>query len=133
MNLNNFTLKAQESVQQAFNIAASLGQQAVECAHLLKGIIIEAESITEFLFGKMSVATAPLLRDLDKLIDSFPKVSGADAYLSSNLSEAIRKANQIASGMKDKYISSEHLLMGCLLYTSPSPRDRTRSRMPSSA
>jgi ATP-dependent Clp protease ATP-binding subunit ClpB len=114
MNLNNFTLKAQESVQQAFNIAASLGQQAVECAHLLKGIISEAESITEFLFGKMSVATAPLLRDLDKLIDSFPKVSGADAYLSSGLSEAIRKANQSASAMKDKYVTSEHLLMGIL-------------------
>ena len=52
MNLNNFTLKAQESVQQAFNIAASKGQQAVECAHLLKGVMSEAESITGFLFGK---------------------------------------------------------------------------------
>jgi ATP-dependent Clp protease ATP-binding subunit ClpB len=114
MNLDNFTLKAQESVRQAFNIATSRGQQAVECAHLLKGIISEAESITEFLFGKMGVATAPLLRDLDKLIDSFPKVSGADAYLSSGLSEAIRSANQSASGMKDKYVTSEHLLMGIL-------------------
>ncbi len=114
MNLNNFTLKAQESVQQAFNIAASKGQQAVECSHLLKGIISEAESVTEFLFGKMGVATEPVLRDLDNLIDSYPKVSGADTYLSSGLSEAIRKANQYASGMKDKFVTTEHLLMGIL-------------------
>ena len=53
MNLNNFTLKAQESVQKAFSIASSNGQQAVECAHILKGIMSEAESITNFLFGKM--------------------------------------------------------------------------------
>ena len=50
MNLNNFTLKAQESVQQAFNIASAKGQQAVECAHLLKGVMSEAESITRFSF-----------------------------------------------------------------------------------
>ena len=55
MNFNNFTLKAQESVQQAVNIASTAGQQAVECAHLLKGIMSEAESITEFLLGKLGI------------------------------------------------------------------------------
>ena len=55
MNLNNFTLKAQESVQHAFNIAAAKGQQSVECAHLLKGVMSEAESITGFLLGKLGV------------------------------------------------------------------------------
>ena len=53
MNLNNFTLKAQESVEKAFNIATSKGQQAVECAHILKGIMSESESISNFIFGKM--------------------------------------------------------------------------------
>jgi ATP-dependent Clp protease ATP-binding subunit ClpB len=114
MNLNNFTLKAQESVQQAFNIAAANGQQAVECAHLLKGIMGEAESITNFLFGKMGVNTSALMKEVDHLIESYPKVSGADAYLSSSVSEAFRKANDHASKMKDKYVSSEHLLMGIL-------------------
>lgn len=114
MNLNNFTLKAQSSVQQAFNIAAAKGQQAVECAHLLKGIMTEAESVTDFLFGKMGVNTANLLHGVDKLIDSYPKVSGAEAYLSSSLSEAIRKANGFASGMKDQFVTAEHLLMGIL-------------------
>jgi ATP-dependent Clp protease ATP-binding subunit ClpB len=114
MNLNNYTLKAQESVQKAFNIAASKGQQAVECVHLLKGIISETESITDFLFGKMGVNSANLLRDIDKLIDTYPKVSGAEAYLSSSLSDAMRKANGFASAMKDQFVTSEHLLMGIL-------------------
>jgi ATP-dependent Clp protease ATP-binding subunit ClpB len=114
MNLNNFTLKAQESVQKAFSIASSNGQQAVECAHILKGIMSEAESITNFLFGKMGVSIPLLTKEIDGLIDSYPKVSGADAYVSSSVSEAFRKANDHAAKMKDKYVSSEHLLMGIL-------------------
>jgi ATP-dependent Clp protease ATP-binding subunit ClpB len=114
MNLNNFTLKAQESVQKAFNITDANGQQAVECAHLLKGIINEAESIISFLFGKMGVNTSSVLKETDNLIDSFPKVSGAEPYLSSAASEALRKANDHAARMKDKFVSSEHLIMGIL-------------------
>ncbi len=114
MNLNNFTLKAQEAVQQAFNIAASKGQQAVECAHLLKGIMSKAESVTEFLFGKMGVNTDNLSKGIDKLIDSYPKISGAEAYVSSSVSDVIRKATGFASGMKDQFVTAEHLLMGIL-------------------
>ncbi len=114
MNLNNFTLKAQESVQQAFNIASSAGQQAVECAHLLKGIMSEAESVTEFLFGKIGIVSSQLSRDLDKLIDTYPRVSGAESYISASLSEAFRKANMFAAEMKDKFVTAEHLLMGIL-------------------
>ena len=114
MNLNNFTLKAQESVQQAINIANARGQQAVECAHLLKGLMTEAESITGFLFGKMGVNVVTISSAIDTLIDSFPKVTGADYYLSSSASEALRKANDHASSMNDKYVSSEHLLIGIL-------------------
>jgi ATP-dependent Clp protease ATP-binding subunit ClpB len=114
MNFNNFTLKAQSAVQKAFNIAAAKGQQVVECAHLLKGIMSEAESVTDFLFGKMSVNTPNLSLGIEKLIDSYPKVSGAEAYLSSSLSDAIRKANGFASGMKDQFVTAEHLFMGIL-------------------
>jgi ATP-dependent Clp protease ATP-binding subunit ClpB len=114
MNLNNFTLKAQESVQQAFDIAGAKGQQAVECAHILKGVISQAESITGFIFGKMGVNTATIEKEIDNLIDTFPKVSGGDAYISSSVSEAFRKASDHASKMKDKFVSSEHLLMGIL-------------------
>jgi ATP-dependent Clp protease ATP-binding subunit ClpB len=114
MNLNNFTVKAQESVQQAFNIVEAKGQQSVECAHILKGVMVEAENITDFLFGKLGAKGAEIMRELDRLIDTYPKVSGAETYLSSTASEALRKANDHAAKMKDKYVSSEHLIMGIL-------------------
>ncbi|MGI6340109.1 MAG: ATP-dependent chaperone ClpB [Bacteroidales bacterium] len=114
MNLNNFTIKAQESVQQAFNIAASKGQQAVECAHLLLGVISQAENIIEWLFGKLSVSSAKISRDIERIIDSYPRVSGAESYLSSGAAEALRKANDHASKMNDKFVSAEHILMGIL-------------------
>ncbi len=122
MNLNNFTLKAQEAVQQAFTIASSKGQQSIECSHLLKGIMTEAESVTEFLFGKTGINASSLSNDLDRLIDSFPKVSGAEPYISSTLSEAFRKANDHASAMKDKFVTAEHLLMGILEVDDKSSR-----------
>jgi len=114
MNLNNFTLKAQESVQKAFNIANAKGQQSIECAHLLHGVISEAENITDWLFGKIGVSSASVLKDIEKLIESYPRVSGGETYLSSGASEALRKANDNASAMKDKFVTTEHILMGIL-------------------
>jgi ATP-dependent Clp protease ATP-binding subunit ClpB len=114
MNMNNFTIKAQEAIQKAFDIAASRGQQSVECAHLLKGVMSEAESITGFLFGKLGVSTGAISAEINRLIETYPKVSGGEPYLSSSASEALRKAGDHASKMKDRYVSSEHLLMGIL-------------------
>lgn len=114
MNLNNFTLKAQEAVQKAFSITDSKGQQAVECAHLLHGVISEAESITDWLFGKISVSSASVLKDIEKLINTYPRVTGGETYLSAGASEALRKANDNASKMKDKFVTTEHILMGIL-------------------
>ena len=74
----------------------------------------EAESITNFLFGKMGINISTLGKETDKLIDSYPKVSGAESYISSTVSEAFRKANDQASLMKDKFVSSEHLLLGII-------------------
>ena len=122
MNLNNFTLKAQESVQKAFNIADAKGQQAVECAHLLHGVMSEAESITDWLFGKISVSSASVLKDIEKLIDTYPRVTGGETYLSSGASEALRKANDNASKMKDKFVTTEHILMGILETTDKASR-----------
>jgi ATP-dependent Clp protease ATP-binding subunit ClpB len=119
MNLNNFSLKAQESVQQAINIASARGQQAVECAHLLKGVLSQAENITEWLFGKAGISSQIIMKDLEKLIDSYPKVTGAESYLSSGASEALRKAGDHASKMNDKFVTSEHILMGILDTSDP--------------
>ena len=110
MNLNNVTLKAQESVQQAFNIADAKGQQAVECAHLLHGVISQAESIINWLFGKIGISSASVLKDIEKLIDIYPRVSGGETYLSSGAAEALRKANDHASKMQDKFVTTEHIL-----------------------
>ena len=114
MNLNNFTLKAQEAVQKAFKIADAKGQQAVECAHLLHGVISGAENITDWLFGKIGVSSASVLKDIEKLIDTYPRVTGGETYLSSGASEALRKANDNAAKMKDKFATTEHILMGIL-------------------
>ena len=114
MNLNNFTLKAQEAIQQAFTIAGSKGQQAIECTHIMKGLMTEAENITDFLLGKTGVNIPVLSKSVDTIIESFPKVTGAEPYLSSSSSEALRKASETASKMKDKFVSVEHVLMGIL-------------------
>lgn len=114
MNLNNFTLKAQESIQKAYMIADAKGQQAIECAHLLHGVISEAENITEWLFGKLGVSTASVMNEIERIIDTYPRVSGGEPYLSSGASEALRKANDHATTMKDKFVTTEHILMGLL-------------------
>jgi ATP-dependent Clp protease ATP-binding subunit ClpB len=114
MNLNNFTLKAQEAVQKAFNIANAKGQQAIECAHLLHGVISEAENITDWLFGKIGVNSSAVLKDIERLIETYPRVTGGETYMSSGASEALRKANDHASAMKDKFVTTEHILMGIL-------------------
>lgn len=114
MNLNNFTIKAQESVMHAFNIAASLNHQAVECAHVMKGLLTESEKVVLFIFGKTGVDVKSFTRALDRIIESFPKVTGGESYLSSRASEVLRKASGHALKMKDKFVSVEHLLIAIL-------------------
>ena len=86
--LKNIKLKAQESVQQSFNIVAVKGQQAIECAHLQKGVMFEVDSITGFIFGKIGINEVNIGKQLEKLIDTYPRVSGGEPYISSNASEA---------------------------------------------
>ncbi|HQG55970.1 MAG TPA: ATP-dependent chaperone ClpB, partial [Bacteroidales bacterium] len=114
MNLNNFTIKAQEAVMHAFDIAASMNHQAVECAHIMKGILTEADKIVQFIFGKTGADIRAFSRALDRIIDSFPKVTGGESYLSSRAAEVLRKASGHALKMKDKFVSVEHLLIALL-------------------
>jgi len=114
MNLNNFTIKSQEAIQQAFTIARGRGQQAVETGHLLKGIFETGENITEFLFNKLGVNTINFKQVLDKILDSYPKVSGADPYLSSGSNNALQKALNFSKKAGDQFVSIEHLLLGLL-------------------
>ena len=113
MNFNNFTLKAQESVQQAVNIASTAGQQAVECAHLLKGIMSEAESITEFLLGKLGISSSQLSRDLDMLIDTYPGLVRNHIYLTHF--QKFPEGKQVCFRDERQVYHWEHLLMAFLI------------------
>ena len=114
MNLNNFTLKAQEAVQQAANIAQGYEHQAIENGHLLKGMLNEGENIISFLFNKLNVNVANLEKILDSIIQSYPKVSGGEQHLSTGANKALQKALSYSKEFKDQFVSVEHILLGIL-------------------
>jgi len=114
MNFDNFTIKAQEAVNQAVKIAEGNNQQAIETGHLLKGLMVNAESVTGFLLKKLGVNVLIFNATLDKIIVSYPKVTGGESYLSSAANSAVQKAVSISQKMGDQYVSVEHLLMGLL-------------------
>ena len=114
MNFDNFTIKAQEAVNQAVKIAEGNNQQAIETGHLLKGLMVNAESVTGFLLKKLGVNVLIFNAALDKIIVSYPKVTGGESYLSSAANSAVQKAVSISQKMGDQYVSVEHLLMGLL-------------------
>ena len=114
MNFNNFTIKSQEVVQQAQQIAQGLEHQQIENAHILKGIFEVDENVTPFILNKLSVNIAIFKQALDKIIESFPKVSGGDLMLSRTANTMLTDASSIAKKMKDEYVSIEHLLLAIL-------------------
>ncbi len=111
MNFNNFTIKAQESVQKSIDLARANNQQIIEPAHLLKGLIMVGEEVSNFLFQKMGVNTSQLKAMLDKEIESLPRVSGGEPALSRELNSVFQKANDLAGKMEDQFVSIEHLLL----------------------
>lgn len=114
MNLNNFTIKSQEAIQQAIQIATVNGQQAIENAHILKGILEVDENVTPFILKKLNVNTNIFMAALDKILESYPKVSGGQPYLSSTANQAISKASNYLKEFGDEYVSIEHLLLSIL-------------------
>ena len=118
MNLNNFTIKSQEAVQQAVQLATQNGQQAIEAVHLLKGVIMTGESVTNFIFQKLGVNIQNLYRVLDAQISSLPKVSGGEPYLSSEANTVLQKAIGYSSKMGDQYVSLEPIILA--LFTEKS-------------
>ncbi len=114
MNLNNFTIKSQQAIQAAGELAAGQNQQAIETAHLLKALMMTDENIVNFLFGKLGVNTTNIGRTLDAMIQRFPKVSGGEPYLGNAASRALQNAISAAQAMKDEYVSIEHIMLGLL-------------------
>ena len=111
MNLNNLTIKAQEAVQEAVQVVQANGQQAIEPGHLLYGIMVNAENITDFLFGKLGVNKQAVKNAVQSQITSYPKVSGGEPYFSRESSAVLQKATGLATKMGDKFVSVEHLLI----------------------
>ncbi|HBR54036.1 MAG TPA: ATP-dependent chaperone ClpB [Flavobacteriaceae bacterium] len=111
MNFNNYTIKSQEAIQQAQQLAQGFGHQQIENEHILKAIFEVDEHVTPFLLKKLNVNTALLQQILDKQLESFPKVTGADIMLSRAAGKTVNEASIIAKKMNDEYVSIEHILM----------------------
>ena len=111
MNINTFTIKSQEALQQAQQIAQGYGHQQVENEHLFKAISEIDENVMPFLLKKLNVNTVMLDKVLQQELERFPKVSGADLMFSQETGRTINEANLIAKKMQDEYVSIEHLLL----------------------
>ncbi|WP_316841401.1 ATP-dependent chaperone ClpB [Pedobacter gandavensis] len=114
MNFNNFTIKAQEAIQQASEIAQGNQQQAIETAHILKGLLTVDENVVSYILKKLNVNLNVVNQHLDSQIAKFPKVSGSSPYLTSGSNSALQKAQTYLKEFKDEFVSVEHLLLGLL-------------------
>ncbi len=114
MNFNNFTIKAQEAVQEAVNLVQSRGQQAIEPVHVLQSVMKVGENVTNFIFQKLGMNGQQIALVLDKQIDSLPKVSGGEPYLSRETNEVFQKATQYSKEMGDEFVSLEPVLLALL-------------------
>jgi ATP-dependent Clp protease ATP-binding subunit ClpB len=118
MNFNNFTIKAQEAVQEAINHAQKSGQQAIEPEHLMEGVMKVGENITNFIFQKLGVNATQVTTVLEKQMASLPKVSGGEPYLSRESNEVFQKAVQYSKEMNDEFVTIEHLMLALLTVKS---------------
>ena len=118
MNFNNFTIKAQETVQQAVNVVQSRGQQAIEPIHLLLSLMKVGENVTHFIFQKLGMNAQQIASVLDRQIESLPRVSGAEPYLSREANEVLLKATQYSKEMGDEFVSLEPILLALLTVKS---------------
>ncbi|UOG75643.1 ATP-dependent chaperone ClpB [Hymenobacter tibetensis] len=114
MNFNNYTIKAQEAVQKATEIAGGNQQQAIETGHLLKGLFQSDENVLSFLAKKLGVNLNILTPRLDAIVTGYPKVSGGSPYLSNEAAAALQRATGFLKEFDDEYVSVEHLLLGLL-------------------
>jgi ATP-dependent Clp protease ATP-binding subunit ClpB len=114
MNFSNFTIKSQEAFQEALTIASANGQQTIEPAHLIRGILEVDESVTPFILKKLNVNTISFSKVVDSTLNSIPKVSGGQPSLSGATNTVITKASAFAKEFRDEYVSIEHLLLGLL-------------------
>ncbi len=118
MNYNNFTIKSQEALQEAVNLTRMRGQQAIEPVHLMAGVLKVGENVTNFVFQKLGVNARQMNTLIDRQIDSLPKVSGGEPYLSRETNEVMQRAVEYAKQLGDEYVALEELLLALLAVKS---------------
>src|SRR5690554_6197660 len=111
MNLNNYTIKSQEAIQQAQQLAQGYGHQQIENEHLFKAISVVDENVLPFILKKLNINIPVLYQAVEKQLESYPKVSGGDIILSREAGKALNEAAITAKNMKDDYVSIEHLIL----------------------
>ena len=114
MNFSNFTTKSQEVVQNAIDLAQSYNQQTIETTHLMKALLNKGEDVIQFLFGKMGIYPSVIQQVIDRTIESYPKVTGGEPYLSRETNDVLRKASEISASAGDQFVSLENILMALL-------------------
>ncbi len=111
MNLNNYTIKSQETIQQAQQLAQSYGNQQIENEHFFKALLTVDENVLPFILKKLNININVVQQVLDKQLESFPKVTGAELMLSREANKTLTEAAIIAKKMNDEYVSIEHLIL----------------------
>ncbi len=114
MDLNKFTIRSQQAIQQAQTIASGYGQQMLENGHLLKGILEVDADVSPFLLKKLNVNLPAMQQALDRIVQGYPKVSGGQISLSRHASDALTKALAALKEFGDEFASVEHMLIGIL-------------------
>ncbi|MCS7018122.1 MAG: ATP-dependent chaperone ClpB [Cytophagales bacterium] len=114
MNFNQYTIKAQEAIQKASEIASSKQQQIIETGHLLKAVLVADENITQFFYKKLGINRKLLENKLEEYINSYPKSTGQQPYLSNDAAAALQRAERALATFKDSYVAIEHILIGLL-------------------
>lgn len=114
MDFKKYTIKSQEAIQKAAEIAAGNQQQAIEPGHLLKAILLSDENVLSFLIKKLGVNKAQLETKLEEIINAYPKVSGQQPYLSNDGHAALTKSMDFLKEFKDEFVAVEHIVLGLL-------------------
>ncbi|HRX96658.1 MAG TPA: ATP-dependent chaperone ClpB [Bacteroidales bacterium] len=112
MNFNNFTIKSQEAIQKAQEIASGHQHQAIENIHILKALMTVDENVIPLILKKLDVNTGILNKAIEKIIETLPKVTGGEQYLSREANAALQKASKYLKDFNDQYVSMEHILLG---------------------
>ncbi len=114
MNFDKFTIKSQEALQKSAEMATAMQQQAIEPGHLLKAILETDENVSNYLFKKLNINEQILESKLEEIVNSYPKVSGQQSYLSNTSNTVLQNAEKELGEFKDEYVAVEHLLLALL-------------------